>query len=74
MTKTQARGGLAGEPFSYRASKDGKLLIYWQGKLVSTLKGNAAAKWLARLSGAGAQQTQLILARATGNFKRGNER
>lgn len=73
-SKSQTAASLADEPFSYRATKDGKLLIYWQGKLASTLKGNQAGKLLARLSSAGPADVQLALAKATGNFKRGNER
>jgi hypothetical protein len=73
-TKPSSNDGLADEPFSYRSTKDGKLLISWTGKLVSTFKGNSARKWLAKLSGADTAQVQLILAKATGNFKRGNER
>ena len=75
MTNKSPTGtSLAGEPFSYQPTKDGKLLIYWRGALVSTLKGNQTGKLLARLSGADTAQVQLILAKATGNFKRGNER
>jgi hypothetical protein len=74
ISKDQTGDSLAGEPFSYLSTKDGKLRIYWQGKLVSTLKGTQAGKLLARLSGAGTEQVQLVLAKATGNFKRGNER
>ena len=74
MSKDQSGDGPADEPFSYLSTKDGKLLIYWQGKLVSTLKGNQAGKLLAKLSGASTEQVQLALAKATGNFKRGNER
>ena len=74
MSKDQTGDSLAEEPFSYQATKDGKLLFYWQGKLVSTLKGNQAGKLLARLSDASTEQAQLALAKATGNFKRGNER
>ncbi|NKB67590.1 MAG: hypothetical protein GKR89_11045 [Candidatus Latescibacteria bacterium] len=60
--------------FSYRNNKDGKVLIHWQGRPVVTLKGGRAAKFLAQAEGAGADELQLLMARCTGNFKRGNER
>ena len=64
---------IAGQ-FSYRATKDGKVLIYWRGKQVVVLKGTRAQKLLAELAGMDPEQEQLTLAKATGNFKRGNER
>ena len=62
------------EQFSYRITKDGKILIYWQGRQVVVLKGTRAQKLLAELPGMDPAQEQLALAKATGNFKRGNER
>ena len=62
------------EAFSFRTTKDGKLLVSWQGRVVTTLKGTAAAKLLARLTTASPHDIQQALARVTGNFKRGNER
>ncbi|MBA2597330.1 MAG: hypothetical protein H0T18_05025, partial [Chloroflexia bacterium] len=41
---------------------------------VTTLAGKDAVRFLARVDGAGAEQAQLAMAKATGNFKRGNER
>ena len=62
------------ENFTYRTSKDGKVFISWHGKQVMVLKGKPAQKLLAQLAGADVHQTQLALAKVTGNFKRGNER
>lgn len=62
------------QPFSYLAGKDGRLAIGWRGRVVTTLKGDDAAALLTRLRGAAAPEIQLLLAKATGNFKRGNER
>ena len=61
------------EQFAYRTSKDGKVFISWEGRVVTTLSGEAARRFLARVAAepAGAQ---LEMARVTGNFKRGNER
>jgi hypothetical protein len=60
--------------FSYRATKDEKVLISWQGRTVTTLSGAKAHRFLADAERADAEGEQLLMARATGNFKRGNER
>ena len=43
-------------------------------KTVTTLAGDGAQRFLARAEGADAAGLQQLMARATGNFKRGNER
>jgi hypothetical protein len=64
-----------GEIFSYRVTKDEKVLIYWQNKLITTLKGGKAQKFMRQIDEAeSAEDVQLVMARVTGNFKRGNER
>jgi hypothetical protein len=60
--------------FSYRAHKDGTVRIAWRGRVVTTLAGREAARFLSRIEGADSTQAQLAMAKATGNFKRGNER
>jgi len=55
-------------------SKDQRLFVAWNGKCVATIAGREAERLIARLAGADQQQTKLLLAKATGNFKRGNER
>jgi hypothetical protein len=60
--------------FSFRDTKDGTVFLFWQGKKVMTLKGEGAKRFLARVDGASAEQAQLVMAKVTGNFKRGNER
>jgi len=50
------------------------VLLYWGTKHVKTLSGKAAQKFIAEIDGLDGQATQLLLAKATGNFKRGNER
>ena len=74
MGEIDRRGVLDDEVFSYRALKDGKVLIYWHEKQVTTLAGKAALKFLARIEGLDGKDAQLVMAKATGNFKRGNER
>lgn len=70
---TDQRGALSEEVFSWSASRDGKVFISWRGKLVTTLQGKPASKFLARIAGLDEHAAQLLLARVTGNFKRGNE-
>ena len=62
------------EGFSYRQTKDGRLRVAFHGRQVVTLAGGDAQRLATRLEGAGHERTQLLLAKATGNFKRGNER
>ena len=61
------------EVFSYRASKD-KVFLFWYDKQVMILKGQQAAKFLARIDALEGNAAQLVMAKITGNFKRGNER
>jgi hypothetical protein len=60
--------------FSFRAHKDGTVRIAFRGKVITTLSGKEAVRFLVRVNGADSEQEQLAMARATGNFKRGNER
>jgi len=60
--------------FDYRTTKDDQVFITWQGKKVTVLRGGSAARFLAAADGADDDALQLLMARATGNFKRGNEK
>jgi len=62
------------EIFSYSISKDNKVFISYEGKQVTTLNGKNAEKFIAKIDGAVGKDTQLIMAKVTGNFKRGNEK
>lgn len=68
------RGKLEDEVFSYKINKDKKVFIYWYGKPVKTLNGNKAEDFIAEIEGVEGKKAQLIMAKATGNFKRGNEK
>ena len=63
----------AGE-FGWQATKDGRVRITWRGRVVTTLAGAAAARVVHQAKGADEDTVQALLAWATGNFKRGNER
>lgn len=65
---------LAGEPFSYLSRSDGSIVIRYHAAPVTVLRGKTAARFSTRMAGADAIAAQQIMARATGNFKRGNER
>lgn len=60
--------------FTFRATKAGKVFIYWRGRQAKILAGREAKKFLEEIDRMGAEQAQLLMARRTGNFKRGNER
>jgi hypothetical protein len=61
------------KPFSWQENK-GVVRISWKGKVVTVLRKNSALKFLERISVDDDKEAQLIMAKATGNFKRGNER
>jgi hypothetical protein len=65
---------LAGEPFGCASRADGSIVIAYRGAPVTVLRGRAAERFSARIAGADASAAQQLMARATGNFKRGNER
>ena len=69
-----AAGPLAEAPFSYRQSGTDKIFLYHQGRHVVTLAGRKASTFLSRVMSADTMEAQRLMARATGNFKRGNER
>ena len=60
--------------FEARISKAGAVMVLRQHRLVTTLRGAAARELIARLQRASPAERQQHLARATGNYKRGNER
>lgn len=68
------RRRLRERPYSFLQTQAGKVFISWHGKPVTTLHGTAAGKFLSAAALADEDQAQLLMARVTGNFKRGNER
>jgi len=73
-TLIDKRGILDDEIFSYSISKDSKVFISYEGKQVTTLSGKNAEKFISKIDGAVGKDAQLIMAKVTGNFKRGNEK
>lgn len=68
------RGKLDEEVFTYRITKDKKVFISWHGKQVTTLSSSKAEDFIADIEDAEGKEAQLIMAKATGHFKHGNEK
>lgn len=66
---------LTDDPFAYQVTKSGLVRVSRGGRLVVTVAGRDADRLAAALeSAADERETQLLLAKATGNYRRGNER
>ena len=61
----------APEGFEYRERKSGEVHIFRDGSLVTTLRSRSADRFLRDVE---ASDPQEVMARVTGNYKRGNER
>lgn len=72
MTSSDAESHDLG--FSYRTRKNRDIEILHHGRVASTLRGNEAANFLAEVEAGEAGDAQQLMARITGNYKRGNER
>ncbi|MED0992131.1 hypothetical protein [Bacillus nitratireducens] len=74
MKKTDKRNRLDDMMFHYRVTKNNIVSIEYYGKQITILKGNDAEKFLNKINRANNEkEKQLIMAKITGNFKRGNE-
>jgi hypothetical protein len=62
------------QPFTFRQRKDGTVAIFWNRVPATVLTGKLAENFLSVSSECTGQELQLLMAKATGNFKRGNER
>ncbi|MGE6619557.1 hypothetical protein [Bacillus mycoides] len=75
MKKTDKRNRLDDMMFHYRVTKNNIVSIEYYGKQIMILKGNDAEKFLNKINRASNEkEKQIIMAKITGNFKRGNER
>lgn len=61
-------------PFSFQQTSDNRIFIFWHGKNIIILKGQKALSFLTCISGLDEHKQQLLMAKVTGNLKRGNER
>jgi hypothetical protein len=60
--------------FTWEVRKNGDVLVLHHGRLASTLRGRDATDFLDEVEGADLHAQQQLMARLTGNYKRGNER
>ena len=68
------RSRLNADPFSYRVTKDGRVRVDRGARTVATVAGQRADRLARNLAAASPEGVQDLLARATGNYRRGNER
>ena len=66
--------GLKDYPFSYKLGKEGKVLIYHYDKQIKVISGKKSKSLIEKLEWSNEDEEQMVLAKITGNFKRGNER
>ena len=76
MSDIDKRNRLSEEPFDYQITKKGTVVIYYEGKQIKNVKDREAERLVARIKEVEDNITavQLLLAKITGNFKRGNEK
>jgi len=60
--------------FSFCSTKAGDVTVLRRGKVVKILRGDSARSFLAASADASFLEQQQLMARITGNYKRGNER
>jgi hypothetical protein len=63
------------DPFTHHVSKDGTVRVSRGGRVVATIGGPRGERLIRAIeAAASAEDLQQLLARATGNYRRGNER
>ncbi|MBL8309540.1 MAG: hypothetical protein JNL19_03860 [Burkholderiales bacterium] len=60
--------------FTYRRRKNGDVEVLHHGRVASTLRGTDAVDFMLEVEAADESDAQHVMARITGNYKRGNER
>ncbi|MFS0820476.1 hypothetical protein [Bacillus sp. 1P02SD] len=76
MSEIDKRNRLREEPFTYQITKKGMVIIYYAGKQIKIIKDREAERLIAKIKEVEDDniKIQLLLAKITGNFKRGNEK
>lgn len=76
MREIDKRKKLIEEPFNYKITKKGTVIIYFDNKQIKIIKDREAERLIKKIKEAESNNTeiQLLLAKITGNFKRGNEK
>ena len=62
------------QPFSWLSRADGTIVIRYHDAPVTVLRGRSAERFATRIADADDVAAQRLMARVTGNFRRGNER
>jgi hypothetical protein len=60
--------------FSFSVRKSGEVEVLHHGRQAALLRAGNAVRFLAKAQGANDQELQHLMARVTGNYKRGNEK
>jgi len=74
MKNIYKRDQLIEHPFSYKITNSETIIIHRNNKQIAIIKGKESLKIQSKILHKSEQQIQLILAKITGNYKRGNER
>lgn len=74
MSKIDKRDRLKENPFDYKITKGDKMLVYYEGRQIMILNNKDTKKFRDSARNKSEMEIQLMLAKITGNFKRGNER
>ncbi|ENQ3107550.1 hypothetical protein ACEOWJ_003644 [Bacillus cereus] len=76
MSEINKQNRLSKEPFAYQITKKGTVIIYYGGKQIKIVKDREVERLIAKIKEGDDNITavQLLLAKITGNFKRGNEK
>ncbi len=74
MKETDKRNKLAESPFTYKLTKAEKVILFHNNKQVMVLNEKNGKKFINRIRNKTDFEVQLIVAKLTGNFKRGNEK
>ncbi|GIO28361.1 hypothetical protein [Ornithinibacillus bavariensis] len=76
MSEIDKRNRLGEEPFTYQTTKKGTVIISYEGKQIKIVKDAEAERLIAKIKEVedNAIEVQLLLAKITRNFKRGNEK
>lgn len=61
-------------PFSYKVTKEKKVIIYRDHKQIKIVKGKWSLAFIADINTASEEEIQQKLAKVTGQYKHGNER
>lgn len=74
MSENSEKNPLEDCPFSFRTYKNGSVSVFYKEREVTILKGKNAENFLSKVESAEDLEAQMVMAKITGNFKRGNER